>query len=332
MVTPIARMQSERLPRGIFSRVKSRLDYLLNEAVASVFTRAVKSGRAMSSSIKAELRIPEIISWVFREMLLFNSSEIIKVSKHQGLHSRMRTSGSVTREMGFWCTAWHGSYIFCDWLLCKLIKSDPPEVLLESCTVSIILIKALKAASTSPLCSGASTKSSSKLSRATGVKSLASGGMEVILTEAKTNEPNLSDTTTHKGRMYSGSDPWGIICSRSGSLDGTPKVSQKSFSTSTPNAYWRGKASASLVHCRAVQAKKITQFTLLYVHMCRGNRHLSKVISIGLIWIHTKMVFLYKRWWSSSIVSVEAWSNWQYLSYPRPPIKENKAMLILAQY
>lgn len=62
MVTPIARMQSERLPRGIFSRVKSRLDYLLNEAVASVFTRAVKSGRAMSSSIKAELRIPEIMS------------------------------------------------------------------------------------------------------------------------------------------------------------------------------------------------------------------------------------------------------------------------------
>ena len=157
--------------------------------------------------------------------------------------------------------AYYLHYICVD---CGLIpQHDSPEVLLESCTVSIILINAPKAESTSPLCNGASTASLHKSSRALGIRSFASGGLEVILTVAMANESNLSDTTTHKGRMCSGPDPWGISCSRSGSLDGTPNVSQTSLSTSTPNAYWRGMASTSLVHCVAVKEKKIAQFSQL---------------------------------------------------------------------
>lgn len=84
---------------------------------------------------------------------------------------------------------------------------DSPEVSLDSSTVSAMAINALVAASASPLCNLSSMALSNRFSRASGVRSLASGGLEVILTVAMAKEPNLSMTTTHSCRMLFGPDP-----------------------------------------------------------------------------------------------------------------------------
>lgn len=128
---------------------------------------------------------------------------------------------------------------------------NSPEASVDPSTVSAIAINAPAAASASPLCNLSSMASSNKLSRASDVRSAASGGLEVILTVAMANESNLSTTSTHSCRMLFGLDPWLTISRVSGSDDGDRYLSQTSSPVSSPKAYRRGPASESVIHCFA---------------------------------------------------------------------------------
>ena len=136
-----------------------------------------------------------------------------------------------------------------------------PEVPLELCTVPAILRTVLNAASRLPL--NLSSKAfSNKLSRATGVKAAAFGGLEVIFNVAMAIDSNLSSTMTHKVRMLLGPDPAGIMSLHSGMSDGGPQTSQTPCSTRSPNAYRSGKASASAVHWVATKQGNNTRFRI----------------------------------------------------------------------
>lgn len=126
---------------------------------------------------------------------------------------------------------------------------------LDPRTVSVMAINALVAASASPLCNLSPMALSNRLSSASGVRSAASAGLEVILTVAMANESNLSMTTTHSCRMLFGPDPWLTISCVSGSDDGARYVSQTCLPTSSPKAYRRGPASESVIHCFAASYK-----------------------------------------------------------------------------
>ena len=136
-------------------------------------------------------------------------------------------------------------------LVIARLSHGSPEMSLDPSTVSVTAINALVAASTSPLCNLSPMALSSRVSVASGVRSAASGGLEVILSVAMANESNLSMTRTHSCRMLFGPDPAIAICCVSGSGDGARYVSQTCFSMSSPKAYRRGPASESVIHCFA---------------------------------------------------------------------------------
>lgn len=87
-------------------------------------------------------------------------------------------------------------------------SNNSPDVSFDSSTVSVILIKAPMAPSASPLCNLSSMALSNKLSRASGVRSAGSGGLEVMLKVAIAYESNLSIITAHSCRILFGLDPW----------------------------------------------------------------------------------------------------------------------------